>query len=242
MDSRSEVQSAGGARHIDPLGDSLAGEIELGTPEKTKVRLQAFSARLKAYDSALFAMEECRGKKDAWLTANTERLLADGLKNALELQASLLLAYFGLLSRLRPIALEYLEKWFIDSNLEADRLAFERFVELSKAYGMHEKLAYGMAGGLFAEDALERWKECEAKTVRELVEQERERKRWEVLELPSWSDQLRAEAAAKFRVENEKKTKKARKREGLCALCGKPFRTFTEIFKGQHKGCTTFIE
>ena len=147
MDPKSADHPTGGEIPFDPLGYCAAGEIDKGTPERTKVRLQAFSARLKAYDSALWALEKCRGTREAWLIADTEQMLSDGLKNALELQAALLLAYFGLVDRVRPIAFEYLEKWFIDSNLEADRLAFERFVELSKAHGLHESLAYGVSGG-----------------------------------------------------------------------------------------------
>ena len=90
-----------------------------------------------------------------------------------------------------------------------------------------------------AEYALERWKKCEARTVRELVEEVRERRRLELeKEREEREKERRVDAE---RVAREERTKFARVAAKKCALCGMPLGILQRLFGTEtHSGCNIF--
>jgi hypothetical protein len=89
-------------------------------------------------------------------------------KSPVSVQAGLLIAYFNN-TALKPLALEFLAKWFIDCDLKVDRIAFERYLEASKAKGCEHMI--GCPNGF--QQAFDRWKSSEVRTVGDLAEEER---------------------------------------------------------------------
>jgi hypothetical protein len=202
----------------DPLSFRAVGEVQVGTPEQIKKRMGAMSHRLAAVGSFLEALYLAGVNRDAdFVQKCTASLEGSYSMRTLEFQASLLLAYFSNY-RTKSIALAYLTKWFPDCNLKADYAVLEAYMAACSTHGSLDSMK-GLPYLADSGPALAALKKCGARTIRDLVELENQR-----------------------RAEQER-IQSIRAAAGECVLCGKPLVGFRKLFGARkHSGCSKFVD
>jgi hypothetical protein len=152
----------------DPLAFRSPEELEFGVDAAKAKRMQSFAATITGVFYLLNA--ERLARKQGHPGGGRVDLEKCYQQSTLELQAGLLMAYFGA-ADLKDQALEFLAEWFGDCDLRADRATIGVYLEESKAY-VDPKLTdlSHVAGQSFSKLALtvlERWDSTKAAEIKE---------------------------------------------------------------------------
>jgi hypothetical protein len=119
---------------------------------------------MSAVQSALQALYLSKGNQAVKREADAIMRSMYAGEETLEVQAGLLLAYFGG-ARTKAFALEYLMEWFRDCDVTADHAVLEAYIEAGKARGLDTaKTQIEELSGM-----LQRWRGAEGKTLEEIV-------------------------------------------------------------------------
>lgn len=198
----------------DPLHFRAASEVQVGTPEEMKKRMGGMSKIMAGVGLFLEASLIAGSKQQDQVAQSLEGAYTSVTLGS---QACLLLAYFSS-HETKSIALEYLLKWFPDCDLKADCAVLEAYMAACSTHGSLDsmkRLPYLADSG----PALAALKKCGARTIRDLVELENQR-----------------------RAEQER-IQSIRAAAGECVLCGKPLVGFRKLFGARkHSGCSKFVD